>query len=252
MNDDDLIFEAYQNIYESVTFSVDGGNLFNVDNINNINDLGTALLYGDRDIKGSSITEFIKSNLSEQEFEEWKNNKIYEFITMDGSEFEAAEGNINFYTVGFPEKIIPKVISFIKYFIGEYNFKLTSEPYKERSNLHESDVIRFPVQIVTNKESENIPEVNLSNRNASIILINILKYPESVLEDHQINSRELLMKIENIEDNEKKLKSYVVKNVNDRFTVLGLSEERIKRILFDLKKLAQYAVDNHFTYIKFG
>jgi hypothetical protein len=251
MNDCELIFEAYQNIYESVSFYIDGGN---VNKINNIDNLGTALLYGDRDIKGSSITEFIKSNLSEQEFEEWKNTRFYEFIMKDGSEFEATKGNINFYTVGFPEKIIPKVISFIKYFIGEYNFKLTAEPYKERSNLiKKSDVIRFPVQIVTNKKSENIPEVNLSNRNASIILINILQYPESVLEDHQINSREFLMKIENIEDDERKLKSSVIKDVvNDRLTVLGLSEERVKQILFDLKNLAQYAINNHFTYIKFS
>ena len=241
MNDENCIWEAYQHIYESVTFSV------GVESpINTISELGDNLLIGSR------VYDFIKSNLTQEEMKAWNSKKYSDFITMDGTETENTEGNINFYTVGFPERIIPKIVSFLKYYIEEYNFKLTSEPYKEKSKKFESDVIRFPVQI--NQIFEKIPEVNLANTNARIILIDLLQYPESVLRDYEkLNTREFLMKIETVEDDERKIQSSTTRtSTNNNFTSFGLTEERIKRILSELKKLAQYAIDNHFSYIQIG
>lgn len=242
MNDEYFIYEAYQHIYESVTFSI-AEEL----QVTTMSHLSFNLMYK------TKADAFVKSNLTDEEYKAWKKDsseKVGEFIAMDGLEPDDTEGNINFYTVGLPERIIPKIVSFIKYYIEEYNFKLTSEPYKEKSKKFESDVIRFPVQI--NQIFEKIPEVNLANTNARTILIDLLQYPESVLRDYEkLNTREFLMKIETLEDDERKIQSSTTKtSTNNNFTSFGLTEERIKRILSDLKRLAQYAIDNHFSYIQ--
>jgi hypothetical protein len=239
MNDENCIWEAYQHIYESVTFSI-AEEL----QVTTMSHLSFNLLYK------TKASEFVKSNLTDEEMKTWEQKHHREFIAMDGLEPDDTEGNINFYTVGLPERIIPKIVSFIKYHIEEYNFKLTSEPYREKSKKFESDVIRFPVQI--NQIFEKIPEVNLANTTTRIILIDLLQYPESVLRDYEkLNAREFLIKIETVEDDERRIQSSTTKtSTNNNFTSLGLTEERIKRILSELKRLAQYAIDNHFSYIQ--
>jgi len=228
---------------EGVSFSVDSEITPNY-----IDEVASRILYSpelDNFFKGL----IDKKIISEEEYKYFLDNKSFDFITLDGYDTGAKKGNINLYLQAIPTKIIPKLISFVKYYIDEFNGELTGEPYQEKSTSRDSDVIRFPIKI--KEEAQNAPELNLANATAYALINDILNYPSDTFENYEpLNARELLMKIESIEDNDYILDKGVRPEERDGNMIdVGLSKERIKTLLDALKNLVEYAIENHYTYI---
>jgi hypothetical protein len=225
--------DFFQSLYESVTFHVD-------DATENILDIGAMAYSLNRDLYNFLIKNKIKDN-----------NPLHlpQRIDSDGPDFFKKEGIINFYTEGLPEESIPKMISMIKYYIGERNGELTNRVYVETSGVYKSDVWRFHVKIADTNLS-NAPELNWSSANARSTL-SLLGYSSDHIDEYRpLNARELLMKIEQIEDNDFAISKAIRKTEqNDNVVSFGLSDEQIKEHLNQLKKLAEWAVENHHTYI---
>lgn len=234
-----LVYKKLCEMYinESVSFTVEGRRTAKT-----VLDVASRILYS------SELDEFIKRNLNEEEIANWKASKMHEFITSDGDDFDRSEGIINFYIKGLPDHILPKMVSFIKYYIGENDAEMNGEVFRNKSGIYSSDVYRFPIKV---KPSSNAPELNVSNRNARIILCDILNYKSDDVEDYQpLNARELLMKIETVEDNVFILSKHAMENEEDGNHIsFGISLERIKQILGQLKALTEYAIENDYTYV---
>lgn len=230
-------------LIESVSFFVDSESTPNY-----VYEVASRILFSPE--LGKFFIGLIKrKKMSQEEYEYFLNNKSFEFITLDGYDIDSKKGNINLYTQAIPSQIIADLVSFIKYYIDEFNAELTGEPYQEKSTSRDSDVIRFPIKI--KQEVENPPELNLANATAYALINDILNYPSDTLQNYEpLNARELLMKIETIEDNDYILDKGVRPEERDGNMIdVGLSKDRIKRLLDALKNLAEYAVQNHYTYI---
>lgn len=208
----------------------------------------------------SMLDNVIQKNTSPEEYQNWMKDRsrYYDIITLDGGiDTYAKEGIINFYVFSLPEKAQLKVVELIKYYLEEYNAELTGEIYKNNSQVYQSQVYRFPVQIA-DKKFANSPEINLSNQNARVILYDVLQYPNVCDEDGcdlvgRLNARDLLMRIEMVEDDDDKLQSSVRNTQQDNNIFrFGLSLSRIKDILSRLKEIAQYAIDEQETYIYYN
>jgi len=230
-------------LLESVSFSVDSESTPNY-----VYEVASRILYSPE--LGNFFNGLIeKKKMSQEEYEYFSANKSFDFITLDGYDTASKKGNINLYTKAVPSQIIPDLVSFIKYYIVEFNAELTGEPYQEKSTSRDSDVIRFPIKM--KEEVENPPELNLANATAYALINDILNYPSDTFENYKpLNARELLMKIEIIEDNDYILdKGVRPEDINGNKIDIGLSKERIKTLLDALKNLTEYAIQNHYTYI---
>lgn len=230
-------------LFESVSFSVDNERVPNT-----VYEVASRILYS------PELTNFFKvliekKKLTEEEYKYFLDNKSFDYITIDGYDTESKEGNINLYLEAIPQKIIPDLVSFIKYYIDEFNGELIGEPFQEKSQSRNSDVIRFPIKI--KEDFQNPPELNVANATARALIIDILNYSEDTLENYEpLNARELLMKIESIEDNDYQLQKGVRPEKRQGNMIdFGLSKERIKTLLDALKNLVEYAIENHYTYI---
>jgi hypothetical protein len=171
-------------------------------------------------------------------------------IAVDGdSDYFGKEGIINVYTHHIPEELQQKTLKMIAYYIDEFNASLVSKPWIETSGSRKTDVWRFNVKV--NDVHNAPPELNLSNTNARAILVDVLNYPSEILEEYpSLSAKELLMKIEQIEDNDWQIGKGERKEEQDgNHYMFGLSVEQIKERLVQLKKLCEWAVENNFTYI---
>jgi len=202
---------------------------------------------------GKPFADFYNKKFTEEDKKKFTKEKVTDFVTIDGYNYLGNEGVLNFYTKGFPKNLIDDFISVIKYYIEEYQGEVTGSEKTEQSGIFDSKVVRIPLKLQEGI-TDNTPEMNLSNSNARVLLCDILGYRSDILEDYpRLNANELLMKIEMIEDND-----YVIgKNsrettTNGNMTDFGLSKDRIKLYLDTLKRICQYAVENHFTYISLG
>jgi hypothetical protein len=230
-------------LIESVSFFVDSEST-----PNHVYEVASRILYS------PELSKFFnglikRKKISQEEYKYFLDNKSFDFITLDGYATDEKKGNINLYTRAVPSQIIADLVSFIKYYIVEFNAELTGEPYQEKSKSRDSDVIRFPIKM--KEEVENPPELNLANATARALIIDILNYPDETLETYEsLNARELLMRIETIEDNDYILdKGVRPEDINGNKIDIGLSKERIKTLLDALKNLTEYAIQNHYTYI---
>ena len=171
---------------------------------------------------------------------------------MSSETENATKGNISFYTKGIPEPDIKKIISMIKYYIPEYNSKLIGEPYEEKSKMFDSMVWRFPIKVIIPNDLDEAPEVHWSNANARVIFFDVLNYDSGTIFDyHNIDVRDLLIKIETVEDND-----YTIGNAERKpeqkgnMFVCGLSKEDIKQRLDELKKMCEWAIKHHLSTIR--
>jgi len=229
-------------IQESITISVADSE----SRSNHIGDISSKIQYG------KAFSNFYDKFFTKEQKEIFQKERVSDFITIDGYDYLEGEGVINFYTRGFPENLINKFVSVIKYYIEEYDGVVNGEEKTEKSGVYDSQVVRIPLKM--QEGIENPPELNMSNANARVLLCDILGYQSDILEEYpNISANELLMKVEMIEDND-----YVIgKNsrqteVSGNMTSFGLSKERIKMYLDSLKNICQYALDNHYTYISIG
>jgi hypothetical protein len=171
-------------------------------------------------------------------------------IAVDGeSDYFGKEGIINVYTHHIPEELQQKTLKMIAYYIDEFNAELLSKPWVETSGMRRTDVWRFRVKV--NEVKNNPPELSWNNANARAILVNVLNYPDEIMEEYpRLSARELLMKIEQIEDNDWQIGKGERKEEQDgNMYQFGLSVEQIKERLMQLKALCEWAVKNDFTYI---
>lgn len=220
-------------LQEGVNFSVDEDEVPTT-----VYDIGSTIFF-------APVTyQFIEKNLPP----EVRKAMVHEYLALDGdSDMGSTEGVLNFYTRGIPDNVLPTMLSFIKYHIGENN-GVVGDISKDRSKMYDSEVYRIHVK-VDNTKVKNPPSFNLGNATARAILSTILNYPSETIDEYPpLNARELLMKIEQIEDNDFIIQKAIVPSTQDGIMYdSGLSEERIKRVLGYLKTLAQYAVDNDLT-----
>lgn len=172
-----------------------------------------------------------------------------EVLTPDGLDMHTTSGRLNFYTDGIPATAIPTILKGIKYYLDELKVKYGAFT-PEKSNLFKTEVIRIPILHLPQEKDERPPEFNISNRNAEYLFHGILGY-DSNDDLSQINARDLLHRIQNLQD-------YSIQPIEPtdekgekgaRFIDIGLDEERIKRYLEDLTKIATWAINNHYDYL---
>ena len=235
----DIIFESLLTVYgESMTFAV-----ADADNVPE--DIGTA---GFHIAWGKDLTAFLHNNLSPEEIATWQENRPPDWLIPDGDSYFEQNGILNLYTKGLPEKVVTKLVGAIKYYLGELGAKVTGEVKKEKSKMFDSEVYRIPVSLTPT--SENAPEMNLSNRNAEYFLTQVLGYHQATLEAGSYNAKEMLMKLEQIEDEQEKLDNAVVpsKQQGNNYEG-GISSEQIQRYILKLKEICEWAITNGHTYI---
>lgn len=227
-------------ILESVTFSISE----ETRSVNDLLGLSNSILYS------NEFSEFPNKILTGEEKNSWLNSRpTPEFLTTDGDDFDKKEGILNFYTGGLSNENAKKILEFIKYYVGEYNGQITGEIREEESRIYKSKVFRIPVKIKENLP--NSPELNISNMNARAILVDVLNYPDEIVDNtHQINANELLMKISSVEENDLQIqKGFREKQSGENSITFGLTTERIREILNKLKEIAEYAINNNYTYV---
>jgi hypothetical protein len=233
-------------INESVTFTVAGHDYSN--QIKDLNDLGNFL--------SRKIIVPHMSKLSEEDLK--KAQQIYpDSISPDFSTWQWGEGEevLNFYTAGF-ETMLPKMLDAIKYFLDDLGIQY-GQMRTEKSGVHNSDVIRIPI-LNMKKLKDPAPEVNMSNRNARIIVHDLLQFPDPNEDEYKLPVADLLIRINNVQDyliDIHTVEPYSVSKKNQeeelKSTIFngGLSFEQIKRHLDSLEKLALWAKTNGYDQI---
>lgn len=174
-------------------------------------------------------------------------------IAPDGSYYHGEDQVINFYTSGL-EEFVPTILKGIKYYLDELKVKY-GQFKEEKSNMFKSNVIRIPIlQFNTSKNTP--PLMNLSNQNAFELFGNILKFKfdneNGTFDDIPVG--ELYRRIEGLEQDQIQLHArdpYTTKyDKGATFHYGGQNEEDIKRKLEQIKKIAKWAMDNHYDKIK--
>lgn len=170
----------------------------------------------------------------------------YEVVVADGEGYFEKEGTLNIYQFQLTDETFKKIVSAVKYYLGEYGVTIQGPVTFDVSRLYNCNTCRLRVNMETPKKVP--PSFNLSNMNAHNILYNVLNYPED--DAHSLNAKELLMKIEQIEDNSFHLKkSSRAEERDGNVTTFGQSKERIEEILRELKKMCEWAIENNYTNI---
>jgi len=162
------------------------------------------------------------------------------------------QGTMNFYPKGIPEDSISKVMSAIKYYLGELGVQF-GEFKKDKSNLFRGETVyRISVKMNVGKKDEP-QEVNMANQMANTIL--------DMLNIHQglqgrISVRDLLMKIDNLPDYniKKHVQEPSVEQEPGHAMLIsgGVDETRIKRHLDGLRALAKWAIDHHYDALQWS
>jgi len=235
-DESDRIWNNYKQsmIIESVTFSVEDSSDREP---RTILDVSFAVL-------NDFLYDFLKSNNISPK-------KVYahDMLTSDGGDFDKSDGVINFYISDIPQELKQKAISGVKYHIGNYA-TIIGEPIEEKSKIYDSLVIRFKISI-EHKNDMSAPEINWSNMNTSLIMKDVLNYSHDTINNYEsLSVSDLLIKIESVEDND-----YIIQKSERPYSqkgnhyITGLSKEEIKHRLSELKKMCEWAIENHYSRI---
>jgi len=171
-------------------------------------------------------------------------------LTPDGSYYGEGKEVLNFYTAGWGE-LIPTLVQGIKYFLDELHVKYG--PFKvEKSGMFGSEVMRIP--ILSWKQTENTPPLlNMSNTNAHLIFGELLGFPGEEGGYSDISPADLYRKIEELEKHQLDIHArepYSTKQkTGPTVHYGGLSSEDIAARLEQVKRVAKWALDNHFDSI---
>jgi len=185
---------------------------------------------------------------------------VMEKFTIDGTDF-GPEGKLNFYTGGMNETLIKKLIEAAKYYIKEFGAELTGPIRKDKSGLYKDEhgnpveVHRFPVRITGEGQEERPPELNVANRNAQIIVKDILQIHGEYYTG-SINARDLLLKLDMLSDFAKDMLPIAPSSEKGKGGAIaydfGLSSDQIDRYVNTLEKMAQWAINKGYDYIQWG
>jgi len=176
---------------------------------------------------------------------EYKQSKHMYTLTIDGTNPSTTKGTLNFYTKGIPEESIPKILKGIQYYLEEY--KITYGPFrKELSKAYGTPVIRIPIKNIPIKK-EGPPKLNLANANAHYLFSNILGFHGE--NGYNIPARDLLIKIDTI-GYVKSRPQQIYQQPGKATTIeAGYSKEMIEDRLEQIRKIAQWAIENGYDYI---
>lgn len=242
----DSYIESVIVVSESITFSVADAENPPLDVLDTIHVLNRYLY------------KFLQKNLTPEQMEEYQNKRVIDILSPDGFDAFEKEGIINFYTQGIPDEFKDKIITMLKYYIGESNAEVSGEVKKDVSRLYNSEVYRIPIKVHDFPEEKVAPELNLSNGNARVLICDILNYPSDMMDGGSVSIAELMMKVGMIKDNDyiinKNVRPEKVSGGNGSATFIdsGLSKEQIKRYLDHLEKLTEWGQKNHYSTISWG
>jgi hypothetical protein len=171
----------------------------------------------------------------------------HQMLTPDGSYYSTREEVLNLYTAGWG-KMIPNLVKGIKYFMDELGVKY-GEFKVEKSGMFGSEVIRIPI-LQWAKSKNTPPLLNMANANAHLIFGELLGFPGEEGGYSDISPADLYRKIEELEKHQLDI------HARDAYTAQhksgptmfhgGLSSEDISSRLEQIKKIAKWALDNHY------
>lgn len=120
------------------------------------------------------ILDKIWNKIPEDQQNYFRKNRVSEFVTPDGNDYDKSKGIINLYTSGFTSKFLREYLKECLKRLKELNIQV-GKLYKEQSKTYKSEVIRIPI-LKNIQTYSGPPEVNMSNRNAYHIFHNVLQF----------------------------------------------------------------------------
>lgn len=179
--------------------------------------------------------------------------RVHDVLAPDGDYYSHGLLVLNLYTNGWGDKL-KDVISGIRYYLDELGVKY--DAFKtEKSGMFDGEVVRIPIKSIS-KTSNNAPSLDMSNSNAVLIFRDILKIKENDSGFFDINVRDLYQRIENLRDDDIKLhaKDAYSSQVTGGPKIIhgGLNFNDIKLRLNEIKKIALWAMNNHYDTINVG
>jgi hypothetical protein len=177
-----------------------------------------------------------------------------ETFAPDGDSFDLPTGTINFYISGIPNRLMKTFLEGIKYHLTDEGIQLGPFRGPEQSKIYKSQVIRIP--ITKNVEQDLPPDLSMTYSTAQVVFQDLLGFNTDLGgEDSEItvSAKELLMKVEMVEDNDFKIKQVTQEPSSEhgsggvKIIHGGLSEEWVRNILKTLKEISQWAIDHDYT-----
>lgn len=179
--------------------------------------------------------------------------RVHDVLAPDGDYYSHGLLVLNFYINGWGDKA-KDVISGIHYYLNELGVKY--DAFKtEKSGMFEGNVVRIPITSIP-KTSNNAPSLDMSNSNAILIFRDILHVRGNDSGFFDINVRDLYQKIESLRDDDIKIhaKDPYSSQITGGPQVIhgGLNFNDIKLRLNEIKKIALWAIKNHYDTIHVG
>lgn len=235
-------FLEWLNLHESMSVYV-SGHEYNHD-VNDLDDL--ALQIKNRLINPA----FSKLSPESKRLVEKGESHRHGIIVPDGDYYSNGKENLNFYTAGWGD-MIPKLLQGVRYFLDEMGVKYGT--FKtEKSGIYNSEVVRIPI-LQWSKTKNNPPLLNLANDNAMLIFGTLLGMPGGNDGFHDISPADLYRKVDSIDTDALDIHArdpYHVKPKNGAEQIhFGLSGQDIQQRLDQIKKIAKWALDNHYDKI---
>ncbi|MCK9459603.1 MAG: hypothetical protein M0R80_08190 [Proteobacteria bacterium] len=170
----------------------------------------------------------------------------HQTITLDGNGEQ-----LSFYPAGWPEPMVKTILQAIKYYLDEMGVEYA--PFKkEQSGAFKGEVYRVPILKFSGPQDAP-PPLNLANANARVIFSDLLKYPDNDGGFFDIDVRELLMRIQQVERDQTELHQRdpysVTQHGGATMHVGGLSANGIEQRLAVLKQICQWAIAHHYDKI---
>ena len=182
----------------------------------------------------------------------------YSYITPDGDEYFNETGTINFYSHKFPEDLKAVVLSFLRYALMDRGIKMGKVRIERKGQ--KSEVIRIPIVSNSNKDTNDAPQLNLSNENAVFIFKEILGYEyKNDFEEYnevEIYVDELLNKI-NMAKSMLDYQGHPEKSTRDMSTPKNIyaninGKDYIREKLDQLENIAKYAKEHGYDELYLG
>ena len=174
-------------------------------------------------------------------------NLHHQTITLDGDGEQ-----LSFYAAGWPEPMVKTILQAIKYYLDEMGVEYGPIKGPEQSGMFKSAVYRVPILKFSGPQDAP-PPLNLANANARVIFSDLLKYPDNDEGFFNIDVRELLMKIQQVERDQTELHQRDPYSVTQQHGATmhmgGLSADGIEQRLAVLKQICQWAIAHHYDKI---
>jgi len=186
--------------------------------------------------------------LSKEEQQQYIADRPHELFGVDGdSDYSSKEGTINFYSHNFPRK--EQALQAIKYFAKENESDVVSITGPERAG-QPSEVYRINYVMYPQKQKNEPPRLNMANGNARAIFSGLLNYSDDGW-GYSMDAWELVQRIDKVINAQIEEHSQEPSQEGN-FIDMGRSQDYLKMRLQDVRKVAQWAIDNGYRKISVG